>query len=727
MPAASFAQTLFLGGEWSVYAQGRFDADRYKTALNVCLNSYPREEGGWTRRPGTRVLGPTKNGDVARLVPFDLSSEEFYQIEFGDEYARFYRNGSLLYDDPVAVSAFDTSTPVEVTTGAAHGLTSGDQVVFVFAAVDDNAWQASVLRNRQFVVTVTGADTFTIVDAVTGESIDGNDINYSGSNISVALIIENDTAFDDQAFPNMRYIQGEESLVLLEGTVPPQVAHIEDQVPDISAIVFLDGPYLDPVTTVTTLDPSGVSGSVTVVANNTTKINDGTGFQSTDVGRHIRLFWEPAAWSSGSSYAVGDVVTYEGQYYACVKTRSATAITPPRDLQYWTLASTSVSMWTWLKITAVGSTTSVTATVMGDALPDATARSTWRLGLFSDTTGWPTIGTFHKGRLWLAGVQKNRVDASKSNDPYNFEPTTKDGTVADDNAIAAVANAEARHKTVWMRSTDEGLIFGTAGGEWIGRASANDDPISPTNFDVKPVSRYRCADTEPALAGSLLLFVQRAKQKVFEFPLVSEQGKLTATNLSVAFRHRLEVGIEEIIYQNEPTPMVWARRTDGRLVGCVYKRDAEVSYAGWHYNEMGDDRLIDSISVGPSIDNLSDALWMITHDTDENEYHYVEQMTPQFEDSLEDWQAFFVDKGVTPSGAEITSTLAGDVLRLYGLWPLEGQTVAAVIGGLDCGDFEVADGQIDIPLSGDPLTLAFLVSLNDTGYGDFSMKIVEVI
>jgi Zn-dependent protease with chaperone function len=62
-------------------------------------------------------------------------------------------------------------------------------------------------------------------------------------------------------------------------------------------------------------------------------------------------------------------------------------------------------------------------------------------------------------------------------------------------AIAAVANAEARHKTVWMRSTDEGLIFGTAGGEWIGRASANDDPISPTNFDVKPVSRYRCADT----------------------------------------------------------------------------------------------------------------------------------------------------------------------------------------------------------------------------------------
>lgn len=730
MPNASFVQTIFLGGEWSQYVQGRSDSNRYKTAMNVCLNSYPREEGGWTRRSGTKWLGPTKSGDVARIMSFDLAADEFYVVEFGNLYARYYLNGSPMYATPVAVSAFSGANPTVVTTGTNHGFSTGDHVIFISNGNDTNDLECMELFNRQFVVTVVDANEFTFVDAVTGGAINGADLTYSGTGITVAEITESVTTFDNDSVASMRVTQGEESLVILAGDVNPQVVTIVDGTPAVTTIVFEDGPYLDPVTDTTTLDPSGVSGSVTIVASNTTQINDGTGFQTTDVGRHIRLFWEPSAWSSGSAYTVGDVVTYEGQYYACVKDRSATAVTPAQDLQYWTLASASVSMWTWAKITARASTTSVTATIMGDPLPDHTARATWRLGLFSDTTGWPTVGTFHKGRLWLTGVQKNRLDGSRSNDPYNFAPTEKDGTVADDNAIAAVANAENRHKTVWMRSTDDGLMIGTEGGEWVGRASANDDPISPTNFDIKPISRYKAKNVESVMAGSSVLFVQRAGQKVMEFPLINEQGKVTATNIAVTFRHRLEPKLSEIIFQQEPAPMLWGRLADGNLVSCAYKREASEMYAGWSYHTPGGTgNTITSIALGPSIDGNSEALWMVAKDSSDN--YSIQAATPPFEDVLEDWEAWFVDRGVTPSQGEIIEDGGVTYLRLYGLWPLEGLSVAAVIGGLDCGDFTVSGGYISIPLTGASavLTTGFLQELTDAGvdYTDFDVDVVTVI
>lgn len=87
-----------------------------------------------------------------------------------------------------------------------------------------------------------------------------------------------------------------------------------------ATIGFRDGPYLNVNTTTTTLSASGTSGSVTITASsvvgiNVTPTSTGLGFQSTDVGRPIRI-----------------------QLF---------------------------SLWAWCIITAVTDTTHVTATVQG--------------------------------------------------------------------------------------------------------------------------------------------------------------------------------------------------------------------------------------------------------------------------------------------------------------------------------------------------------------------------
>ena len=105
-------------------------------------------------------------------------------------------------------------------------------------------------------------------------------------------------------------------------------------------VVFTKGPFQDANITDTTLTPSSAStGSRTITASAVTGINGGSGFLSTDVGRFIYF---------NSGYG---------------------------------------------KITAVGSTTSITVDVT-IAYANANAITAWQLGSFSNTTGFPACVTF---------------------------------------------------------------------------------------------------------------------------------------------------------------------------------------------------------------------------------------------------------------------------------------------------------------------------------------------
>jgi hypothetical protein len=72
MGHATFLQHSFLGGEWSQSVQGRVDRPDYRTAMSVCLNGLPIEQGAWVRRPGFAHAGFTRGGRPARVIAFDF-------------------------------------------------------------------------------------------------------------------------------------------------------------------------------------------------------------------------------------------------------------------------------------------------------------------------------------------------------------------------------------------------------------------------------------------------------------------------------------------------------------------------------------------------------------------------------------------------------------------------------------------------------------------------------
>src|SRR5258708_5651008 len=272
MPNSSFVQSSFVGGEWSPFAQGRLELPKYQTALNVCRNGFPLEEGAWVRRPGTRFSTTTRNGVAGRVIPFAFEQAAPYEMIFTDGIVEMVAVSTqtsglssplpkdfrlVTTNDNQQVSSISTANPAVVQTGSVHGWTTGDQVQFLFATVV-NAGFTSLLRARRFKITVTDSTHFSLADPITLATIDGSTLGWSPPATNTVIVVRMlalTTPYTAGSWASVRKVQAEKQATLLHGSFPPQTLNIA-ALPTasafasfgLSAIPFTDGPYLDPPT-----------------------------------------------------------------------------------------------------------------------------------------------------------------------------------------------------------------------------------------------------------------------------------------------------------------------------------------------------------------------------------------------------------------------------------------------------------------------------------------------
>jgi hypothetical protein len=359
-----------------------------------------------------------------------------------------------------------------------------------------------------------------------------------------------------------------------------------------------------------------------------------------------------------------------------------------------------------------GAGNTVNVEILGPPLLYTTPIITWRLGAYSNTTGWPTCGTWASGRLWLSGVFPNRADASAANgitgNNINFAPTDQNGVVGGANGISIVLNSETINPIFSMMADQQGIICFTQGGEFLIFAPGNGG-IAPNNIDSRPLTSAGCANVEPRRTEHTKVVVQRYGRKLLEYFPDVFSGKFTAPNLAEKAMHLTRNGIVEIAYQQAVTPIIWARDAVGNLLGIVYKRDTLMTsqgptFVGWFRRALGTGRVVESIAVGPSVGGNLDSLTMVTNDPATNIRH-VEVMTDMLDELAPLSSAWYLDDAVT--GTSTAASAAGPYggLTVNGLWHLNGKTVQAFVGGLDCGlteggvisDFTVVNGSITIP------------------------------
>jgi hypothetical protein len=426
-------------------------------------------------------------------------------------------------------------------------------------------------------------------------------------------------------------------------------------------------------------------GTGTFTVNNTSALS----IDSSDTSTAWNYVWIEvvAEWQGGGFFPAGDYFIYCSQ------------------VQFFNPTSTTTG-------------NGMTVELLGPALLYTDPIRTWRLGLFSNTTGFPSCGAYHEGRLWLGGVVPNRFDACVSNGivggTINFAPTDQYGTVAASSAISYVLNSDSVNPIFWMQPDLQGLIIGTQAGEWLVQAPTT-GPIAPTNIAARRVTKIGSANVEPRRTEHTNVFVKRYGRKLIEYFADANFNKLSGPNLADKAEHIVKAGIAEIAYTEAVTPVIWGRDADGALFGVTYKRDTltttqTATFVAWHRHALGSGRTVESICNGPSADGDLDALTMVTNDADTGVRH-VEILTDTIDEEATLADAWFLDNAVRPSSTSSTNTPSDGApyggLTINGLWHLNGETVQVYADGLDCGDrgtgstgytdFVVEDGSVFVP------------------------------
>ncbi len=216
-------------------------------------------------------------------------------------------------------------------------------------------------------------------------------------------------------------------------------------------------------------------------------------------------------------------------------------------------------------------------------------------------------------------------------------------------------------------------------------------------------TKIGCANIEPTRTEHTTIFVQTFLREIEEYFADVFSGKFTAPNIIKDAKNLSIGGIQEIAYQQELAPIVWAR-VDNGLIGCTYVRDTLMTSSGptidgWHSHALGSGRDVESICTGSSVNGNLDALTMVTNNPAAN-VRFVEVIGDILDEGATQSQAEYLDTAILPTSTSAV-VVSGDFpyggLQLNGLWPLNGLTVTAWIGGLDCGDYAVSGGMIQVP------------------------------
>lgn len=678
MPRAAVIQTNFTAGEFSPRLLGRVDITKYDNAVETMLNAYPIPQGGAYRRPGTRFVREVKNSaDSGRLVPFEFSTLQAYVLEFGDAYFRVYKDRGAVFAPDITASitngTFDTdlsgwtASSVTQSGGQASFAGSGtlDQSISITETTTDHVLRFQIDGNvrkdklKLRIGTSSGGEQiasdreFSVGWHTFSFDPGGNStvyIRFSQSEGTPALDnvelldderIELTTPWADEDLAELNWTQSADILYVTHPDYPTyQISRLDDASWGIEKYEFLDGPYLDVNTTDVTMTPAATTGNgITVTASSAT-------FESTDVGRLIRIRHS--------------------------------------------------STWGWAEIVTYTSSTSVDVDIKSD-FGGTGAVTEWRLGAWSDTTGWPATLTFFQQRLTFGRTaqQPQTVWASVTSDFVNHQPSATDGSVADDDGLNVTISDDRVNAILWF-SSGQRLAIGTTTAEFTLGASTAGGTVTPTDVVVQRQTTHGSANVRPQRIGPVVLFAQRQAKKIREFSFSFQLDQFNAPDLSILADHITGTGITELDYQQEPYSIIWMVRSDGTLIGMTYERDQQV--VGFHRHVLGgtsDDSgtqaKVESLCVIPG--NGQDELWLLVQ-------RYVDGATKRYVEYLEyDWDparnttddkasAFFVDSGLSYSGTSTTT--------ITGLDHLEGEEVAVLGDGAVLPNVTVSSGGVTL-------------------------------
>jgi hypothetical protein len=387
------------------------------------------------------------------------------------------------------------------------------------------------------------------------------------------------------------------------------------------------------------------------------------------------------SWTANTTESYTDGLDNESVYYRLTCSVYSTNVTTVK-LSIATGSNRGVVRFT-------GFTTNVLMNMeVLETLGSTKAETDWEVGLWSARRGWPTSVTFYEGRLWWFG--KNRIIGSAADAFYSFDPSI----VGDDQVINRAIGSGPVDMINWAIPLQR-LILGSDGAEISCRSSSLDEPLTPTNFNIKKPSTQGSSYVSAVVIDDTGIFVQSSGTRLFK---LNFNGVYSIIDFSSSDLTTLipEIGLPQIIrlaVQRKPDTRIHCLRSDGTVAVFVFDNAEDVQC--WiEVDSTGATGLIEDILVLPGdLGQDEDQVFYLVNRT-------IGGVTKRY---LEQWAFESTCKGGNASylaDSHIHST--GQVIS--GLSHLEGQQVVVWADGKDVG-YDANDALI-YTVSGGSITLA---------------------
>lgn len=570
----------------------------------------------------------------------------------------------------------------------------GEQSPYMAARADLPRWKNSLETCENFVVLVSGAatrrpGTRDVYGAQTSSKLipfrfsenDGYAVEFAPSpgklhffrdygilNSAPNTPYEVSSPYTSDEVAALRSTQSADVMFLSCGTKPIyELERLGTTNWTLGAATFKNGPFMDP----------NLDQSFTLTTSQTGELTIGTDvplsasaalFNAQHVGAlfliKVKDGGKHVLWQPGVGFSNGDIVVWDNNWYKCVQDNLGTKSgnEPPVHLygDKWDgaagVSSANARKWQYLhsgwgvvQIVSVTNSTTADSTAI-TYVPDDLESGTWQWaeGAWSDYRGYPRIVAIHKKRLYAFGTaaQPTTGWASVIDDYTNMDAQTTDA----DKAFAFTLEDGSGEVNIpqWVVSGNR-LGVGTSGPEFVIGSSDATSPITPDSVDPESATSEGSASGVEAIKIDTPVFVSKDGRRIHISAFDFSVNDYVAPDLTIDADHVTTSGVAQLAWQREPYRLLWARRNDGDLACCTYRRDQDVR--AWHRHTFAGD--VQSIAVTPSPSGIRGDLWMIVERTlPGGTVRRVESLMPFFErGAIDVTNGWFLDGGFQYLGA----------------------------------------------------------------------------
>lgn len=670
------------GGELSRRFEARQDQNKYQSGVFKAENWTPLVLGGLKRRDGTIFVAQAKysgqeelvfagldqvfadtdavvvnegggTGRTTVLIPFIFNDEQAYMLEFGDLYVRFFKDGAPIL---VGTEPYELVTPYP-SSMLRHIKMSAYQSADIMYIPSDGTLPMYKLRRIAL-----DPDTFDIfpVNFKTGGT---REAEITGAELDGSTLTPGATSGDDITFTasGSPFLAGDVGMTI---NAPFGASAIINAFTDSSHVI---ADIIDPFVDTSPIAPEDWSLSGTPSANiNPSRAKHGGSVTVTadeDVFRDVYL----------NMY----ILVYGGL----------------------------------IEITRVKGVRKIFGIIRSDLIdrdklnPSATGFWSLEEDAWTEEDGYPTAGCFYQERMIVA-----RQQTRWASNTAQFENFAKGN---DDSAgFARTLSDDQINDIRWLKASTNGLFSATANGIYQAQASTEGGPLTPNDFNEKPISNLGTANIAPLRVEGTLLYVQEAGRSLIEQAFNFVDNKFDSPDLILRADHLTEFHtLTAIAYQQKPDSIVVATRNDGQLLQMVYRRKEDV--VGWA-PILTEGTILD-VAVIPRPETGHDWVWIVVErEIGGDTLTYIEYF-----EGLDaticgrEWQSAQTDSAMFTTtsivddlamagddflvaGEDFIILAGGEAIGITGLGHLEGKEVWPIGDGMLFNKALVANGQITL-------------------------------